>query len=74
METLGRKITLECRSFPSCPHYGKRRRVPLFLVVDGVVARPNFYCTGCHLELLDVTDVDMPALADSEQRTVRREG
>lgn len=58
METLGTKITLECRSFPSCPEYGKPRRVPLFLIVEGVLARPAFICVGCHMELMDVSETE----------------
>lgn len=58
METLGHKVTLECRSAPSCPAYGKRRKVPLFVVVEGVLARPGFLCADCHMELMDVSKTE----------------
>ena len=36
MEKLGLKIPVECRT-QACPEFGVRRRVPLFVVVEGKV-------------------------------------
>lgn len=53
-------VTMECRSWESCPSYGRRYTVPLQQVVPGVLARPNFVCADCGMELMLVEDRDHP--------------
>lgn len=46
---------MECRSRQTCPSHGIRREVPLQVVVPGVLARPNYICADCGMELMTIT-------------------
>lgn len=52
-------INLICRGLDSCPSYGDRFSVALPMIAPGVLARPNFICADCFMELaLDVDKED----------------
>lgn len=51
-----RQIILTCLSTSSCPSFGKRLPVLLYAVAPGVLARPNFICADCLMELALVTE------------------
>jgi hypothetical protein len=51
-----RTIILTCLSTSSCPSFGKRSPVTLEPVAPGVLARPNFICADCLMELALVTE------------------
>jgi hypothetical protein len=52
----GRTITLICMSSASCPSFGNRLPVTLEVVAPGVLARPNFVCADCLMELAMITE------------------
>jgi hypothetical protein len=56
-------ITVECTN-SSCTDCGVRRRVPLYLVTEGVIARPDLLCAGCHHTLSTVLDTEEGATND----------
>lgn len=49
-------VELVCLSDHSCPRFGDRVLVRLRTVAPGVLARPNFICADCLMELANVTD------------------
>lgn len=54
-------VSMECRSWESCPSYGRLYRVPLYEVVPGVLARPHFVCADCGMELFKLSDLEETA-------------
>jgi hypothetical protein len=52
----GRAVDLICRGLASCPSYGKRFHVILQYAAPGVLARPNYVCADCLMELALVTE------------------
>lgn len=52
-------IELACLT-QDCRRFGDRAWVPLKVVVPGVLARPNFVCADCLMELALVTEKENP--------------
>jgi len=59
LPTRGRSVDLVCRGLASCPSYGKRFHVTLQYAAPGVLARPNFVCADCLMELALVTEEEI---------------
>lgn len=54
-----RTVELVCRGLASCPSFGYRFSVTLQCVAPGVLARPNFVCADCLMELALVTEEEI---------------
>jgi len=52
-------VQLICRSSSECPRFGDRVWVTLQYVAPGVLARPNFVCADCLMELAQVTEEEI---------------
>ena len=54
----GVTVTVECRSWTTCPAYGKTRRVTLPEITPGIYQRGPLTCTHCHMEMWHINPED----------------